>query len=144
MSQVPEQQQTPPGREAPMRPAADHGERTYVGHGRLTGKKTVITGADSGIGRAVAIAFAREGADVVISYLDEHDDARETARWVEDAGRTAVLAAGDLADAATCERLIETAVGELGRIDVLVNNAAYQRTYDALEDVSDEEWQRHL
>jgi NAD(P)-dependent dehydrogenase (short-subunit alcohol dehydrogenase family) len=144
VTQIPEQKQEPPGHEAAMEPAADHGERSYVGHGRLEGKKTVITGADSGIGRAVAIAFAREGADVVISYLDEHDDARETARWVEDAGRTAVLVPGDLAQAAACEALIDTAVEELGRIDVLVNNAAYQRTYEQLEQVSDEEWQRHL
>jgi NAD(P)-dependent dehydrogenase (short-subunit alcohol dehydrogenase family) len=144
MSQIPEQKQEPPGHEAPMQPTADHGERSYVGHDRLAGKKTVVTGADSGIGRAVAIAFAREGADVVISYLDEHDDAKETARWVEEAGRTAVLAPGDLADAPACEALIEKAVEELGRIDVLVNNAAYQRTYEKLEDVTDEEWQRHL
>jgi NAD(P)-dependent dehydrogenase (short-subunit alcohol dehydrogenase family) len=127
-----------------MQPAADHGERSYVGHGRLEGKKTVVTGADSGIGRAVAIAFAREGADVVVSYLDEHDDAQETARWVVEAGRTAVLVPGDLAEAAVCETIIDTAVDRLGGIDVLVNNAAYQRTYERLEDVSDEEWQRHL
>jgi NAD(P)-dependent dehydrogenase (short-subunit alcohol dehydrogenase family) len=144
VTQIPEQRQEPPGHESAMEPAADHGERSYVGHGRLEGKKAVITGADSGIGRAVAIAFAREGADVVISYLDEHDDARETARWVEDAGRTAVLVPGDLARAEACETLIDTAVQELGRIDVLVNNAAYQRTYEKLEDVSDEEWQLHL
>jgi NAD(P)-dependent dehydrogenase (short-subunit alcohol dehydrogenase family) len=139
-----EQKQEPPGYESQMEPAADHGERSYVGHGRLEGKKTVVTGADSGIGRAVAIAFAREGADVVISYLDEDDDARETARWVEEAGRTAVLVPGDLARADVCETVINTAVEKLGGIDVLVNNAAYQRTYERLEDVSDEEWQRHL
>jgi NAD(P)-dependent dehydrogenase (short-subunit alcohol dehydrogenase family) len=144
VSQIPEQKQEPPGYEAAMEPAADHGERTYIGHGRLEGKKTVITGADSGIGRAVAIAFAREGADVVISYLDEHDDAKETARWVEDAGRTAVLVPGDLTRAAACEAVIDAAVEKLGGVDVLVNNAAYQRTYDRLEDVSDDEWQRHL
>jgi NAD(P)-dependent dehydrogenase (short-subunit alcohol dehydrogenase family) len=144
VTQIPEQRQEPPGYESQLEPAADHGERTYVGHGRLEGKKTIVTGADSGIGRAVAIAFAREGADVVVSYLDEHDDARETARWVEDAGRTAVLVPGDLAEAAVCETIIDTAVEKLGGIDVLVNNAAYQRTYEHLEDVSDEEWQRHL
>jgi NAD(P)-dependent dehydrogenase (short-subunit alcohol dehydrogenase family) len=144
VTRIPEQQQEPPGREAQMQPAADHGERSYVGHGRLEGKKTIVTGGDSGIGRAVAIAFAREGADVLVSYLDEHDDAQETARWVEDAGRTAVLVPGDLAEAAVCERIIDTAVEKLGGIDVLVNNAAYQRTYERLEDVSDEEWQRHL
>ena len=144
MTRIPEQQQEPPGYESQMRPAADHGERSYVGHDRLAGKKTVITGADSGIGRAVAIAFAREGADVVISYLDEHDDAKETARWVDDAGCTAVLVPGDLTRPAACEAVIDAAVEELGGIDVLVNNAAYQRTYERLEDVSDEEWQRHL
>src|SRR5690348_4075839 len=144
MTQIPSQQQPPPGREAPMEPAADHGEQSYVGHDRLAGKKAVITGADSGIGRAVAIAFAREGADVVISYLEEDDDAQETARWVKDAGRQAILRPGDLSDAGVCESLIDTAVQELGGIDVLVNNAAYQRTYESLEDVSDEEWQRHL
>src|SRR5436190_14588329 len=97
------QQQAPPGREALMIPAADHGETSYVGHNRLAGKKAVITGADSGIGRAVAIAFAREGADVLISYLDEDEDAHETAKWVEDAGRKAVTWAGDLSDPKVCE-----------------------------------------
>jgi hypothetical protein len=144
MSAIPSQQQAPPGREALMDPAADHGERSYVGHDRLAGKKAVITGADSGIGRAVAIAFAREGADVVISYLNEDEDAQETARWVEDAGRKAVVRAGDLSDPKVCELVIEAAVQELGGIDVLVNNAAYQRTYATLEDVPDDEWQRHL
>jgi NAD(P)-dependent dehydrogenase (short-subunit alcohol dehydrogenase family) len=127
-----------------MQPAADHGERSYVGHGRLAGKKAIITGADSGIGRAVAIAFAREGADVVISYLEEHEDARETARWVEEAGRKAVVIAGDLADPGHCIELVDRAVHELGTVDVLVNNAAYQRSYENLEDISDEEWQRHF
>ena len=96
----------------------------------------MITGADSGIGRAVAIAFAREGADVLISYLDEHDDARETARWVEQAGRKAVLVPGDLADAAHCRAVIDAAVAEFGRVDVLVSNAAQQMTHDKLEDIS--------
>src|SRR3954467_14946668 len=106
MSQtIPRQTQSPPGTEGRMQPAADHGEKSYVGHGRLAGKKAVITGADSGIGRAVAIAFAREGADVLISYLEEDDDARETARWVEDAGRQVVTKAGDLADRQVCTSL---------------------------------------
>jgi NAD(P)-dependent dehydrogenase (short-subunit alcohol dehydrogenase family) len=144
MTEIPTQQQPPPGREALMDPTADHGEQSYVGHDRLAGKRTVITGADSGIGRAVAIAFAREGADVVISYLEEDEDARETARWVEEAGRRAVLRAGDLSDPAVCESVVDGALQELGGIDVLVNNAAFQRTYESLEDVSDEEWQRHL
>jgi NAD(P)-dependent dehydrogenase (short-subunit alcohol dehydrogenase family) len=141
---IPAQSQAPPGIETQLRPAADHGEQSYVGHSRLAGKKSIITGADSGIGRAVAIAFAREGADVVISYLDEHEDAHETARWVEEAGQRAILVSGDLADPATCTDLIDRTVEELGRIDVLVNNAAYQRTYENLEDISDEEWQRHF
>jgi NAD(P)-dependent dehydrogenase (short-subunit alcohol dehydrogenase family) len=141
---IPKQTQSPPGTEAQMRPAADHGERSYVGHGRLAGKKAIITGADSGIGRAVAIAFAREGADVVISYLEEHEDARETARWVEEAGRKAVVIAGDLADPGHCIELVDRAVHELGQVDVLVNNAAYQRSYENLEEISDEEWQRHF
>jgi NAD(P)-dependent dehydrogenase (short-subunit alcohol dehydrogenase family) len=145
MSQtIPRQTQSPPGTEGRMQPAADHGERSYVGHGRLAGKKAIITGADSGIGRAVAIAFAREGADVVISYLEEHEDARETARWVEEAGRKAVVIAGDLADPGHCTELVDRAVHELGTVDVLVNNAAYQRSYENLEDISDEEWQRHF
>src|SRR5258708_25989424 len=103
------QQQEPPGRTGEMSPGPDHGEESYEGSGRLAGKATVITGADSGIGRAVAIAFAREGADVLISYLDEHDDAQETARWVEQAGRKAVLVPGDLANAAHCRSVIDTA-----------------------------------
>jgi NAD(P)-dependent dehydrogenase (short-subunit alcohol dehydrogenase family) len=102
----------------------------------------VITGADSGIGRAVALAFAREGADVLIAYLNEHDDARETARLVEEAGRKAVLVAGDLAEPGHCRAIIATAVQEFGRIDVLVNNAAYQMTHDSLEEIPDEEWER--
>lgn len=142
--QIPSQQQVPPGREALMDPTADHGEQSYVGHARLAGKRAVITGADSGIGRAVAIAFAREGADVVISHLDEDDDARETARWVADAGRRAVVCTGDLSDPTVCRAVIDAAVDELGGIEILVNNAAYQRTYASLEDVPDEEWQHHL
>jgi NAD(P)-dependent dehydrogenase (short-subunit alcohol dehydrogenase family) len=132
--------QRPPGHLDAMRQQPDHGENSYRGSGRLTGKATVITGADSGIGRAVAIAYAREGADVLISYLDEHDDAGETARYVEEAGRKAVLMAGDLADPAHCRELIDRAVTEFGRIDVLVNNAAYQMTHESLEEITDEEW----
>jgi hypothetical protein len=105
-------QQTPPGTEALLTPKADHGESSYVGHGRLAGKKTLITGADSGIGRAVALAYAREGADVLISYLDEHDDAKETERLVKAAGQKAVLVPGDLADPAHCRALVDRAVQE--------------------------------
>lgn len=136
----PNQQQQPPGVQSLMDPTPDCGERSYRGNGRLTGKKTVITGADSGIGRAVAIAFAREGADVLISYLDEHDDAAEVAKLVEAEGRRAVTVAGDLSDPAHCRAVIATAVEEFGRVDVLVSNAAYQMTHDSLDEISDEEW----
>ena len=115
-------------------------EPRYPGSGRLEGKATVITGADSGIGRAAAIAFAREGADVVISYLSEDADAQDTARYVEEAGRRAVLVRGDLSDPQHCRDLVARAVEELGRIDVLVNNAAYQMSHPTLEEISDEEW----
>ncbi len=125
-----------------MRPRADHGEDSYVGHGRLAGKASVITGADSGIGRAVALAFAREGADVLIAYLSEHEDARETARLVEAAGRRAVLVPGDLADPAHCRGIVDKAVQAFGRIDILVNNAAFQMTRETIEDIPDEEWDR--
>lgn len=136
-----EPQQRPPGSTAAMNRKPDHGEESYRGSGRLAGKATIITGGDSGIGRATAIAFAREGADVLIAYLDEHDDARETAAWVEKAGRRAVLVPGDLADRAHCQAVIDKAVEEFGRIDVLVNNAAYQMTHETVEEISDEEWQ---
>jgi NAD(P)-dependent dehydrogenase (short-subunit alcohol dehydrogenase family) len=140
----PAQQQQPPGTTGEMQPQPDHGEQSYRGSGRLAEKAAVITGADSGIGRAVAIAYAREGADVLISYLDEHDDAQETKRWVEEAGRKAVLVPGDVADPAHCRSIVDRAVSEFGRIDVLVNNAAMQRTHESLEDVTDEEWDRTL
>jgi NAD(P)-dependent dehydrogenase (short-subunit alcohol dehydrogenase family) len=127
----PEQQQETPGSETAMQPRADHGEESYRGSGKLTGRAALITGADSGIGRAVALAFAREGADVVLSYLPEEErDARESADWVERAGRRAIRVAGDIQDARHCRELVERSVRELGRIDVLVNNAAYQKAYD--------------
>jgi NAD(P)-dependent dehydrogenase (short-subunit alcohol dehydrogenase family) len=143
MPQPPQQQQQP-GTTGEMGPKPDHGEQSYRGSGRLAGKRAVITGADSGIGRATAIAFAREGADVLISYLDEDEDARETARWVEEAGRKAVLMAGDLAEPAHCRQVIERAVQELGGIDVLVSNAAFQMTRHEIEDIPDDEWDRTL
>ncbi|MGA5042319.1 SDR family oxidoreductase [Streptomyces capoamus] len=143
MSQ-PRQQQVPPGETAGMTPRPDHGEHSYRGSGRLAGKAAVITGGDSGIGRAVAIAYAREGADILLSYLDEHEDAEETARWVRDAGRTCVLVPGDLADPAHCRSVVEKAVEEFGRVDVLVSNAAFQMTRDSLTDIPDEEWDRTL
>jgi NAD(P)-dependent dehydrogenase (short-subunit alcohol dehydrogenase family) len=137
----PEQQQPMPGTTAAMNPRPDHGEHSYVGHGRLTDKKTIVTGGDSGIGRAVALAFAREGADVLISYLSEEEDARETQRLVEQAGRQAVLVPGDISDPAHARAVIDRAVEAFGRVDVLVNNAAHQATFQSIEDISDEEWQ---
>jgi hypothetical protein len=136
----PAQQQTPPGTLGEMTPRPDHGEESYQGSGRLTGKKAVITGGDSGIGRAVAIAFAREGADVLIAYLDEHEDAQDTAKYVEQAGRKCVLVAGDLSDRAHAHSIIPKAVEELGGVDVLVNNAAFQMTHESLDEISDDEW----
>jgi hypothetical protein len=132
----------PPGTEAELTPQADHGETSYRGSGKLTGRVAVITGGDSGIGRAVAIAYAREGADLLISYLNEQEDedARETARHVEAAGRRCVLMSGDIADPAHCRAIIDRAVRELGRVDILVNNAAFQRTYESIEEIPDEEW----
>jgi hypothetical protein len=137
---LPEQQQEIPGTIGEMSPRPDHGEESYRGSGRLAGKKAVITGGDSGIGRAVAIAFAREGADVLISYLNEHEDARDTAGWIEREGRTAVLVPGDIGEAAHCRAIIDRAVEAFGRIDILVNNAAHQMTFETLEEIPDEEW----
>ena len=130
----------PPGLTREMDPRPDHGEASYRGSGRLQDKKAIITGGDSGIGRAVAIAYAREGADVLISYLNEHEDAQETARLVEEAGRKAVLVPGDISDPAHCRSIVDQAVQAFGRIDILVNNAAHQMTFEQLEDISDEEW----
>src|SRR3954465_14553587 len=140
----PAQQQTPPGTLGAMDPRPDHGEESYRGSGRLEGKKAVITGGDSGIGRAVAIAFAREGADVLISYLSEHEDARDTAKYVEEAGRKCVLVAGDISDRAHAKTIIPKALEELGGIDILVNNAAFQMTHETLDEISDEEWDHPL
>lgn len=139
----PEQQQPMPGRTDAMDPRPDHGEDSYVGSGRLKGKRAIITGGDSGIGRAVAIAFAREGADVLISYLneDEDDDADETRGWVEKAKQKAVLVSGDIQHAAHCRQIVDRAMGEFGGIDILVNNAAHQASFKEISDISDEEWQ---
>jgi len=126
----PKQQQEVPGVQSAMNPVPDCGENSYRGSGRLTGKRAVITGGDSGIGRAVAIAFAREGADVLIAYLNEDEDAAEVAGLVEDAGRRCVLVPGDLADPAHCRAVIDRAAAEFGGIDVLVSNAAFQMTHN--------------
>src|SRR5215212_11513761 len=135
----PEQEQEPPGREAEMQPLADHGEETYVGHGRLTDRVALITGADSGIGRAVAIAFAREGADILCSYWNEDEDAAETRRLVEEAGRRCLTVPGDIGDREHSRALVEHAVDELGRLDVLVNNAAFQMAYESFLDIPADE-----
>ena len=136
----PAQQQPVPGLTAPMSPRPDHGEHSYRGNGRLQGKVALITGADSGIGRAVAIAYAREGADILISYLQEQEDAEETARWVTEAGRQAILLPGDITREAHCNALVEEARQRFGRLDILVNNAAMQRTHDDIQEISAEEW----
>ncbi len=136
----PRQQQRPPGHTDEMAPQPDHGEHSYKGCGRLAGKAALITGADSGIGRAVAIAFAREGADVLISYLSEHEDAKETHRWVEQAGQRGICVPGDIAEEAHCRALVERVVREFGRLDILVNNAALQRTHESIAEISSAEW----
>jgi len=139
---LPAQQQQVPGTTDAMDPRPDHGEESYRGSGRLEGKKAIITGGDSGIGRAVAIAFAREGADVLISYLCEDEDAKGTARWVEEAGRKAVLVPGDIASADHCRAIADKAAELFGHIDIVVNNAAHQMTYEKVEDIPDEEWEK--
>jgi NAD(P)-dependent dehydrogenase (short-subunit alcohol dehydrogenase family) len=131
----------PPGLDAEMTPKADHGETSYKGLGRLTDRAALITGGDSGIGRAVAIAFAREGADVLLSYLPEEErDAREAADWVTKAGRKAVLMAGDICDERHCTALVDRAFDEFGKLDILVNNAAFQRTHESIEEFTTEEF----
>lgn len=138
----PNQKQSVPGLEAGLVLKADHGEESYKGSGKLIGRKAIITGGDSGIGKAVAIAFAREGADVLISYLDEHEDAEETKKWIEKEGRKVVLVPGDISGEDHCKKIIEIAVEQLGGIDILVNNAAYQMARTSLQEVSAQEWDR--
>ncbi len=137
----PTNKQPMPGETDAMNPRPDHGETSYKGSGRLAGRCAIITGADSGIGRAVAIAFAREGADILISYLEEHRDAMETKQLVEAAGRTALLMEGDIQSASHCRAIINRAVEEFGRVDILVNNAAHQASFTDIGDISDEEWE---
>jgi NAD(P)-dependent dehydrogenase (short-subunit alcohol dehydrogenase family) len=132
----------PPGQTGEMNPKPDHGEQSYQGNGLLAGQAVIVTGGDSGIGRAVAIAFAREGADVVISYLSEERDAKETAEWVDRAGRKAVCIRGDLRQEEFCEELIKTCVSRFGRLDVLVNNAAFQSTHSDVKELPTEDFDR--
>lgn len=138
------QQQAYPGSTDAMQPRPDHGEHSYKGANKLQGKTALITGADSGIGRAVAIAFAREGADVLIAYWQEHEEAKETARWVEQAGRRAALLHGDVADPAHCQALVDKAINQFGHLDIIVNNAAFQKGADSIDEISNEDWQRHF
>ncbi|MDO9395729.1 MAG: SDR family oxidoreductase [Herbiconiux sp.] len=140
----PPQTQDVPGVEAELRPRADHGEQSYVGTGVLAGKVALITGADSGIGKAVAIAYAREGADVAVSYLSEHEDAQDTEHWVTEAGRRALLLPGDLQDPAHCREVVARTVAEFGRVDILVSNAAFQMNRETTEEIPDEEWDRTI
>ena len=136
----PGQHQKIPGETNKMTPRPDHGEETYRGSGKLHGRAAIITGGDSGIGRAVAIAFAREGANVLISYLSEHEDANDTASWVEKAGQKAVVVAGDICGEAHCRHIVDRALEEFGQLDILVNNAAHQTTIDDISELSAEEW----
>ena len=136
----PEQKQTPPGNEVQVDPTPDYGEKTYKGSGKLAGCAALITGADSGIGRAVALAFAREGADVLISYLSEDKDAQETERLVTEAGRKAVIVPGDISEETHCQALVQRAVQEFGKLDILVNNAAFQMTHKDISEVPSDEW----
>src|SRR3954463_13365817 len=140
----PSQQQGPPGLESEMDPKPDYGEESYKGSGKLEGKAAVITGGDSGIGRAVALAFAREGADVLISYLSEESDAKETVRVVEAAGKKCVAVAGDISEEGHCQSIIDRAVKEFGKIDILVNNAAFQMSREDISEISTEEFDRTL
>lgn len=139
---ISEQEQDLPGVTSAMTPEPDHGEKSYRGSGKLAGRAALITGGDSGIGRAVAIAFAREGADVLISYLNEHEDAAETKRWIEEAGRKAVTLPGDIGDPGHCRALVEKALQSFGRLDVLVNNAAYQMSFESIDEITPEEWDK--
>jgi NAD(P)-dependent dehydrogenase (short-subunit alcohol dehydrogenase family) len=139
----PEQKQEPPGLEREMRPRPDYGEESYVGHGRLEGRRAFVSGGDSGIGRAVALAFAREGAQVAIGYLPEEEpDARETVRAIEASGQQCLALPGDIRDPATCHQVIDRVVKEFGGIDVLVNNAGWQQTFASILEISPEELDR--
>ncbi|ABM35023.1 SDR family oxidoreductase [Paracidovorax citrulli] len=134
---------TPPGSETDMHPQPDYGATSYKGSGKLQGRRAVITGGDSGIGRAVALAFAREGADVLIAYLPEEEaDARKTLDIVTAEGRRAVGVPGDIREEAHCNAIIERAVKEFGGIDILVNNAAYQMSHESIDEISAEEFDR--
>jgi NAD(P)-dependent dehydrogenase (short-subunit alcohol dehydrogenase family) len=135
----PQDPQEAPGREASMQPRPDFGEDSYRGSGKLDGRVAIVTGGDSGIGRAVSLAFAREGADVVVSYLNEHGDAKDSASAIEGAGRRAVLVPGDIGDVETCRSIVSQTMNELGRLDILVNNAAFQMPHERITDIPPQE-----
>lgn len=136
----PAQHQDLPGHQSDMTPTPDCGETSYVGHDRLHGKVALVTGGDSGIGRATAIAFAREGADVAIHHLDEEEDARTTADLIRQSGQRALVLCGDLAEPDTARDLVDRSIEEFGHLDILVNNAAHQMTFPTVEEVTDTEW----
>lgn len=140
--QPPQHQDQQPGIESEMTPKPKADDPQYRGSGKLQGKVALITGADSGIGRAVAIAFAKEGADVGIMYLNEHDDAKETKRLVEEQGRRAVAIAGDIGDETFCQQAVQQAVGEFGKLDILVNNAAEQHPQESIENITAQQLER--
>src|SRR5690606_23836994 len=141
---LPKQTQEPPGITSPMQPRPDHGEESYIGCDTLLGRVAISTGGDSGIGEAVAIAMPRDGADDGMCYKDdiEDEDAFDTRDWVERSGRTALLIKGNIRNDAQCKRIVDQAVAKFGKIDILVNNAAYQMSYDGVEDISEEEWNK--
>jgi NAD(P)-dependent dehydrogenase (short-subunit alcohol dehydrogenase family) len=138
----PKQQQQPTGSEAQMQPKPDYGEESYKGSGKLTGKAAIITGGDSGIGRAVALAYAREGADVLFTYLEADQDAEETIRVVEGSGRKVIAMKGDVGDESFCKQVVQRAVREFGHLDILVNNAGYQQTHEHITEISSDEIER--
>lgn len=136
----PAQQLPVPGEESDMKLKPDHGEKSYKGSGKLTGLNALVTGGDSGIGKAAALAFAREGANVLISYLNEEEDAHDTVRLIEEAGQRAIKVAGDIQDEAHCQQLVQTAIKEFGSLDILVCNAAHQKTIEDITEITTEEW----
>lgn len=138
----PQSQDTQPGRESDMTPKPQADDSKYKGSDKLKGKVALITGGDSGIGRAVAIAYAKEGADVAIVYLNEHEDAKETKQMVEQNGRRCITIAGDIGDEQFCQRVVEQTVNEFGHLDILVNNAAEQHPQESIEKISAEQLER--
>lgn len=138
----PQKRQKQPGSEQDMNPQPDYGLETYVGSDKLLDKVSIITGADSGIGRATALAFAREGADVIINYNLSDKDAKQTLHAVQESGRKGLLVKGDITDEKTCQLLVTMALSEFGKLDIVINNAAYQESYKSILDIPSEEWDK--